>query len=49
MLDEIVLIFLDLDGTEVCRSLQELSKEYLVANIDVDTAKNEPLKVPLYM
>ena len=28
-----------------CRSRQELSKEYLLAKIGVDTAENEPLKV----
>ena len=28
-----------------CRSRQELSDEYLLANIGVDTAENEPLKV----
>ena len=28
-----------------CRSRQELSNEYLVAKIGVDTAENEPLKV----
>ena len=28
-----------------CRSRQELSNEYLLAQIGVDTAENEPLKV----
>ena len=28
-----------------CRSRQELSNEYLLAKIGVDTAENEPLKV----
>ena len=28
-----------------CRSRQELSNEYLLANIGVDTAENEPLEV----
>ena len=30
-----------------CRSRQELSNEYLLAKIGVDTAENEPLKVHL--
>ena len=30
---------------ESCRSRQELSNEYLLAQIGVDTAENEPLKV----
>ena len=30
---------------EACRSCQELSNEYLLAKIGVDTAENEPLKV----
>ena len=30
-----------------CRSRQKLSNEYLLAKIGVDTAENEPLKVPL--
>ena len=29
----------------MCRSRRELSNEYLLANIGVDTAENEPLKV----
>ena len=39
----------DLSGAKVCkscsRSRQELSNEYLLAKIGVDTAENEPLKV----
>ena len=40
--------FGDLSGVKVCkscRSRQELSNEYLLAKIGVDTAENEPLKV----
>ena len=29
----------------LCRSRRELSNEYLLANIGVDTAENEPLEV----
>ena len=29
----------------MCRSRRELSKEYLLAKIGVDTAENEPLEV----
>ena len=45
---------LDLKGANVCKkthtcksctSRQELSREYLLANIGVDTAENEPLEV----
>ena len=32
-----------------CRSRQELSNEYLLAKIGVDTAENEPLKVCLIL
>ena len=31
--------------TALCRSRRELSKEYLLAKIGVDTAENEPLEV----
>ena len=40
--------FRDLSGAKVCkscRSRQELSNEYLLAKIGVDTAENEPLEV----
>ena len=40
--------FLGLSGAKVCkscRSRQELSNEYLLAKIGIDTAENEPLKV----
>ena len=46
--DEIWLKFWDLSGAEVCkscRSRQELSNEYLLAKIGVDTSENEPLEV----
>ena len=42
------LKFWDLSGAKACkfcRSRQELSNEYLLAKIGVDTAENEPLKV----
>ena len=45
-LDECFLNFWDLSGAKVCtscRSRRELSNEYLVAKIGVDTAENEPL------
>ena len=43
-------ILRDLSGAKVCkscRSRQELSNEYLLAKIGVDTAENEPLQVQL--
>ena len=46
--DDFGLKFWDLSGAKVCkscRSRQELSNEYLLAKIGVDTAENEPLKV----
>jgi len=46
--DENVLKFCDRRGAKGCKSYryrQELSNEYLVAKIGVDTAENEPLKV----
>ena len=42
-----LLKFCDLSGAKVyesCRSRQELSNDYLLAKIGVDTAENEPLK-----
>ena len=33
------------DSSAVCRSLRELSNEYLLAKIGVDTAENEPVEV----
>ena len=50
--DEILLKICDRRGTKRCksdRSRQELSNEYLVAKIGVDTAENEPLKVHLIL
>ena len=47
-LDRFSLKFRDLSGAKVCkscRSRQELSNEYLLAKIGVDTAENEPLEV----
>ena len=47
-LDSVLLTFWDLSGAKVCRpcrSRQELSNEYLLAKIGVDTAENEPHKV----
>ena len=46
--DDFWLKFWDLSGAKVCkscRSRQELSSEYLLAKIGVDTAENEPLEV----
>ena len=46
--DDFWLKFWSLSGAKVCescRSRQELSNEYLLAKIGVDTAENEPLKV----
>ena len=46
--DDFWLKFWDLSAAKVCkscRSHQELSNEYLLAKIGVDTAENEPLKV----
>ena len=46
--DDFWLNFLDLSGAKMCkyyRSRQELSNEYLLAKIGVDTAENEPLEV----
>ena len=46
--DDFLLKFWSLSGAKVCescRSRQELSNEYLLAKIGVDTAENEPLKV----
>ena len=46
--DDFWLKFWDLSGAKVCkscRSRQELSNEYLLAKIGVDTAENEPLEV----
>ena len=46
--DEFWLKFWSLSGAKVCESCtsrQELSNEYLLAKIGVDTAENEPLKV----
>ena len=46
--NDFLLKFWDLSGAKVCkscRSRQELSNEYLLAKIGVDTAENEPLKV----
>ena len=40
--------FRGLSGSKICqscRSHQELSNEYFLAKIGVDTAENEPLKV----
>ena len=48
--DDFWLNFLDLSGAKACkscRSRQELSNEYLLAKIGVDTAENEPFKVHL--
>jgi len=48
--DESLLKYWDLSGAKACkscRSRQELSNEYLLAKIGVDTAENEPLKVHL--
>ena len=33
------------DSSALCRSRRELSNEYLLAKIGVDTAENEPLEV----
>ena len=46
--DDFWLKFSDLSGAKICkscRSRHELSNEYLLAKIGVDTAENEPLKV----
>ena len=46
--DDFWLTFWDLSGAKVCkscRSRHQLSNEYLLAKIGVDTAENEPLKV----
>ena len=46
--DDFWLKFWDLSGAKECKSCryrQELSNEYLLAKIGVDTAENEPLKV----
>ena len=34
-----------MERSALCRSRRELSKEYLLAKIGVDTAENEPLEV----
>ena len=47
-LDTFLLTFCDLSGAKVlkyCTSRQELSNEYLLAKIGVDTAANDSLKV----
>ena len=46
--DEIFLKYWGLSGAKACkscRSRQELSNEYLLANFGVDTEENEPCKV----
>ena len=43
-----MVFLLDSKGAKACkscRSRQELSNEYLLAKIGVDTAENEPLKI----
>ena len=50
MLDEVLLKFLGLSGGKACkfcRSRQELSNDYvyIIANIGVETAESESLKV----
>ena len=47
---ELLSLFLGFDSKTVqrsalCRSRRELSNEYLLAKIGVDTAENEPLEV----
>ena len=37
------------DSSALCRSRRELSNEYLLAKIGVDTAENEPLEVWLIL
>ena len=46
--DDFWLKFWDLSGAKVCtscRSRQALSNEYVLVEIGVDTAENEPLKI----
>ena len=46
--DEYLLKYLGLSGAKAsksCRSRQELSNEYLLAKIGVDTAENETLQI----
>ena len=48
MIDDFLVKFWSLSGAKVCescRSRHELSNEYLLAKIGVDTAENEPPKV----